>query len=671
MSLYKYLLPNSILYQTVLSYKIFVGLFSRAFTSKSLVKSYRCAERFCFDVNKNKLIKFSQPRSWFGILILISTTYQLSSQVLYTKDSTQLSSLKFQDKSNFYPSSISEIDTTITNFQNYFPKNTNGQLGHASRILTVDYDVKDIGFKLFDAPFQNDVITNNQVKYMQTKGPFVSLTGIAGSKSEQLFKLLCSNSFKNKLNLTLTFNRYSGIGFFTHQKSFTNNFYTSSNYSSKNNRVGYYAHALYNKLKYDENGGISNDSALLKNVFINKILLPINQKDAKREYRTTTIDINPWFRLNKKEDSSTVFSHFINYHFNYTGNYTKYTDKNSRVEKYYKQFYYDTIATKDSTHWRTIKNGLDYSLKINPINAKIKLGYQYEYTEVSQYIKIFNSNHIVNAGIYVSKNNYRGFVKANYIAVGNNKNDYLMEINNSFLLFKPKDSAKPSYHVNINASSEKRHPDYMVKSWSSNHYRWGSNFVSTEKLQSKLSLNSSDNKFEAGVVFQNTNHFIYYNQFSRPEQSPITIQNISAFIYKELLLFKHLGMNGKYNYQSSNYQAVVSIPNHIINGALYYQGNLFKKALQIQIGFNAQYFSEFYGMAYNTALNQYYVQTKNKVGNYPFIDFFLNARIDPVKIFIKIDHINQGFSGTNYSLTPGYLQNDRALKFGLNWLFFD
>ena len=130
-------------------------------------------------------------------------------------------------------------------------------------------------------------------------------------------------------------------------------------------------------------------------------------------------------------------------------------------------------------------------------------------------------------------------------------------------------------------------------------------------------------------------------------------------------------MNLGYNYQSTNYQAIVSIPNHVANGALYYQGNLFKKALQLQIGFNAQYFSEFNGLAYMPATNIYYVQTRKMTGDYPFIDFFLNARIKPVRFFIKIDHVTQGFLGNNYYLTPGYLQNDRAFKFGLNWLFFD
>jgi hypothetical protein len=76
-------------------------------------------------------------------------------------------------------------------------------------------------------------------------------------------------------------------------------------------------------------------------------------------------------------------------------------------------------------------------------------------------------------------------------------------------------------------------------------------------------------------------------------------------------------------------------------------------------------------MAYSPALNMYYVQTQKKVGNYPYVDFFINARIKPVQFFIKIDHVTQGFFGSNYSLTPNYIQNDRAFKFGINWLFFD
>ena len=595
----------------------------------------------------------------------------LSSQIKYPSDSSFIKILSNSDKNNLKSFSYSKIDTTITNFQNYLPRNTNGHLGLPSAPIYINYQVKALGFNMYTPPYQNDMISADNVQYFQTKGPYASLTGIAGSKQEQLFKLLFSNTFKNKLNITLAFNRYSGVGFYKHQQSFTNNFYTSSNYSSKNNRVGYYAYFLYNKVKHQENGGIANDTLFLENLLINKALLPVNLNAAKREVRNTSLDINPWFRINKKEDSSTVFSHFLDYQFNYSGNYSKYVDLNSGAENFYHVFYLDTATTHDSAHWRSINNGLNYTLKLNPINAKLKLGYKNEINQVYQYLDSTFSNHFINAGLFISDKNYSGFVKGNYIFKGSNQSDYSIEVGNRYTKKIAYDFFKTAFVLNLNANIEKRHPDFMFNNWVSNHYIWTNKFLPTEKTQSILSLSTTDNRFDIGVVYQKVKNFIYYNEQAVPEQTPVSITNLSFFIHKDVLLFKHLGINTKYNYQSSSYQAIISVPKHVVNGALYYQGNLFKRALQLQIGFNAQYFSEFYGYAYMPATNQYYVQTQKTVGNYPFVDFFLNARIKPVRIFIKIDHVTQGLLGGNYSLTPGYLQNDRAFKFGINWLFFD
>ncbi|MDF2452755.1 MAG: hypothetical protein K0S26_2259 [Bacteroidota bacterium] len=585
----------------------------------------------------------------------------------YPSDSSFIKTLSHGDKNNLLDFRYSKIDTSITNFQNYFPRNTNGHLGMPSAPLYIDYKPKALGFNMLTAPYQNDVISADDVQYYQTKGPYASLTGIAGSKQEQAFKMVFSNTFKNKLNITLGFNRYGGLGFYTKQQSFTNNFYTTSNYSSANKRVGYFAHVLYNKVKHQENGGIADDSLFLLDVSVNKILLPVNLQDSKRELRTTSFEINPWLRINKIEDSSTVISHFMDYQFNYSGSYTKYSDTRSGANDFFNAFYLDTVSTKDSTHWRTISNALDYTVKLNTINAKLRLGAKNEINQVYQYLDSTFVNNSVNAGFFLSKNKYSGFAKTSYIFSGPNANDYSLELSNSY----SQSIAQVPFVFTLKASVEKRHPDFIHNTWLTNHYAWNNNFSPTDKLQSVFSISTLDDRFDMGVVYQSISNLIYFNELSVPEQTPVSIQNLGAFIHKDILLFKHLGINARYNYQSSSYQAIVSVPNHIVNGALYYQGNLFKRALQLQVGFNAQYYSEFYGYAYNPSVNQYYLQTKEPVGDYPFIDFFLNARIKPVRIFVKIDHVTQGFLGSNYSLTPGYLQNDRAFKFGINWLFFD
>lgn len=608
----------------------------------------------------------------FSLFILFCMIIPLSykSQIFYPTDSSYISVLSHGNKSNLQNFSLTKIDTTITNFQNYFPFNTNGSYGLASSPLLFNYQPKALGFVFYEAPYKNDVIAKNDISYYNTKGPYASLTGIAGSKQEQQFKLLFSNTFKNKLNLSLAFNRYGSTGFYKRQQSFTNNFYVSSNYVNKSGRVGYYGYFSFNKVKHLENGGLKNDSDFTSDVFVNKQLLALNLSAAKREVRYTSANFNPWFRLNKKEDSTTMLSHFLNYEFEYNGNYSKYIDNGLIADKYYKVYYFDTIKTLDSSHWRNFNNSLNYVLKINPLHTKIQLGFKNEYNQVHQYFDTTLYNNSVNAGIYYNHKAYSTFLKANYIINGSNSNDYLVELNNMYLhKIKLKDKVV-SFKGYINLSAEKRHPDYFYNVFTGNNYIWYNNFVPTEKIQSTIGITSLNNRFGLGVVLQNIKNQLYLGENALPMQANSSIQNVSAFIHKDFLFFNHLGFNAKYTYQSSSYQAITSMPNHIINGSLFYQGNI-KKAMLFQVGFNATYFSEFYGMAYSPVLNMYYVQTQKAVGNYPYVDFFISARIKPVRFFVKIDHVTQGFLGTNYSLTPNYIQNDRAFKFGLNWLFFD
>jgi len=398
----------------------------------------------------------------------------------------------------------------------------------------------------------------------------------------------------------------------------------------------------------------------------------LNLSAAKRELRQTTVNFNPWFRLNKKEDSSTVFSHYINYEIEYRGNYSKYLDDGISTDNYYNVFYFDTLKTNDSSHWRNFSNAVNYVLDIKPIHSKLQVGFRNEFNQTYQHgFDSVIKNNSLQAGFYINDKSYNGFIKASYIVNGGNATDYQIEINNEIIKKLVIRDKSFSYKLLINFSREQRHPDYIYNRWISNHYQWKNNFVPIEKIQSTIGVSSLDNRFGFGVISQNIKNQIYLNELVTPEQTSATIQNMTAFIYKDFLIAKHLGINVKYNYQSSSYQAITSLPTHIFNSALFYQGALFKNALQLQVGFNATYFSEFNGMAYSPALNMYYVQTQKTVGNYPYVDFFINARIKPVRFFIKIDHVNQGFFGSNYSLTPNYIQNDRAFKFGLNWLFFD
>lgn len=592
-------------------------------------------------------------------------------QVVYITDSSHIRTLTNYDRLNLESFRNNKTDTIINHFHEYYPKNTSGNIGLPSAPLFLRYQQRSLGFKYYQAPYEQDMITEDQVKYYQTKGPYGSLTGIAGTKQEQMFRLLFSHTFKNKLNLSLGFNRYSSIGFYKRQVSFTDNLYISTNYTAKSGRAGYYGYFLFNKFKHNDNGGISNDSLFERNVRVTKQLLPVYLSQARREVRFTTAEINPWFRINKTEDSSTVLSHVVDYKLNYSGNYSKYVDGGLQRDRFYPEYYLDTLSTMDSTHWRTISNAGHYTLKILPLFTSLQLGIKNEFTQLYQYTDTTFVNNSVDASLFVNTGRFHAFVKTAYIYQGSNQNDYSLEAGARYQFKMAYELFKVPFVVQAKAGMEKRHADYIYNSMYGNNFVWTNQFSPTDKTQAIVSLSTADNRFDMGVLVQNTDNQLFFNTYAKPAQAPYAIQNLALFIRKDMLFFNHLGLNVGYAYQTTSNEKVVSVPENAVNGSLYYQGNLFKKALNLQIGFTVQYFSKFYGYNYMPATNVFYTQDSKRVGDYPYIDFFLNARIRPVRIFVKIDHVAQGFLGNNYALAPGYLQNDRAFKVGINWIFFD
>jgi hypothetical protein len=68
---------------------------------------------------------------------------------------------------------------------------------------------------------------------------------------------------------------------------------------------------------------------------------------------------------------------------------------------------------------------------------------------------------------------------------------------------------------------------------------------------------------------------------------------------------------------------------------------------------------------------QFYEQTYKKIGNYPFIDVFLNMSVKQARMFVKVAHANAGLAGNTYYSAPGYPAADRTFIFGVSWIFFN
>ena len=214
----------------------------------------------------------------------------------------------------------------------------------------------------------------------------------------------------------------------------------------------------------------------------------------------------------------------------------------------------------------------------------------------------------------------------------------------------------------------------MLTNSSYSNYNWNNIFNNTNTARYILNF-KSDKLFKFNFEFNKISNYTYFskdvNGFVVPMQEASNIGMFKMNISKKLS-FKKFTLENKVQFQKVGDESlgVINIPDLILRNTFYYQNDLFNKALFLQTGFTLNYFSEFYMNGYDPLLSEFYVQNNKLIGNFPRIDFFVNAKIQQTRIYLKAEHINSSITGYNYYSAPNYPYRDFSIRFGLVWNFF-
>jgi hypothetical protein len=595
----------------------------------------------------------------------------ISRNPLYLKKKTEQDNLTAAFRHS-YP------DTTVSNLNNFFPRNFMGNTGLPSPEYFFTHGSEPLGYRFLNPPTTNDRIKDTQVEYFRSKGPYADLSAMGGSKLMQAFKMIFTHTYKEKINITMRFNRYSSQGFYLKQQSYANNFFMSSNYSSKNKRFGYYAYVLNNGNKNQENGGIKDVVLTDSTANVNKALFKVKLNAANRDNRETKLMLNPWLRLNNANDSSASTNHFLQ--LKSKGALSAYKYKDTRIidDQYYRLIYLDTALTLDSSHVKQLSNELDYTLLSADDHFGFSAGYKNEITQVWQHANYMFQNHILVSNAFyraasiradsgnASPQSFESGFSFEYVLEGSNSGNYKVESNSLYNF-----NSQKRRNVFLDLLYEKRNADRIYNNWTSNHFIWDDNgYKAQEQFQAKAGI-TFGRVFSAALLFQNIYHYLYFDELALPRQYNSTINNMAFSLNYSDVFFKHLGLSLNYTYQGTSNTYLVRVPQNSGTAKLFYTGSLFKNNLQLQIGSQMQVYQEFYACDYMPATQVFYLQNSFQTAVYPFVDVFLNARIRPVSFFLKMENALSGFAGNNYAFVPGYYQPPRAFRFGLSWMFFD
>ena len=155
-----------------------------------------------------------------------------------------------------------------------------------------------------------------------------------------------------------------------------------------------------------------------------------------------------------------------------------------------------------------------------------------------------------------------------------------------------------------------------------------------------------------------------------PQQYSGTIKYFSLKLSREFRYGKFALDNTFLYQQVEQNDAILNVPKFTTRNSLYYSEHLFKRALFLQTGVTFNYFTKFYANDYNPVVGDFYIQSTKQIGEFPMMDFFINAKVSQTRIYLKAEHFNSSLTGNDFYSAPTYPYRDFVIRFGLVWNFF-
>ncbi len=522
-------------------------------------------------------------------------------------------------------------------------------------------------------------------KHYDVKTPHTVLEYSTGGKrkeAEQVLKVLHTQNVNRYLNFGVMYDYYNTKGIYENQLTRDNVFSAFASYYK--NRISAQATFGYTYIRNKENGGLEDDY-YIQDTVMESTLVPFNLEGAITEFRQRSfasvlgydVLVRNVHLLSKEGSDSLVVKPLLTTKLLLDANrYTRVYSDEEVDSTFYQNFYISTSATHDSVYLLNYNTTLLVELtQLSKFPGLPGLRFwasnstgNYNYFKPGDFIfdrknEKLNTNHI-GAGIY-SFSPYLSYSGSLRLYVnGYRSND--KELYGQLTISPWKSTELPYVKGQILISDKE--PDIFIKDYYSNHFKWSNNFEKEKRFMIGGVLGADKWKFELGYNLVRIVNYIYFDTNGLPAQADVTVT--SAYAQKTLKLGGFHFVN-KVLWQANTNEDVLSLPNFSVFSSLYYEHVLVKNALTGQLGASGFYRTKFYADAYMPATGQFINQCEKKIGDYPFIDVFVNFRWKRTILFFKYEHVNEGIPNNQYFTALHYPANQRVFKFGLSWIFYN
>ena len=648
-------------------------------------------------LTKKEMKRAIRDSIWARKDSIIRATPRLLDTYLFKGDVTNQRMFVWNTDGYFNNPTVVNPDTTYNDYFHELPylKEDAGAvyLGVAgSAMLPYNYFKREeLDIFPFASPYLPYSYSVETMPFYNVKTPYTEL-GYWGTlfankqKEETNIRFLHTQNFTPAFNFNILYKRYGGNGMLENESTDNRTFAITGNYLGKRYiaQAGY----IFNRVKRDENGGISDLSMVLDTI-VDLRTVPVRLNDASSKYKKNTIFLTHSYGIPirfKKNDTTAVGEGTMAY-IGHTGEFSTYTrsyDDNIAMtdtvarEFYNNKFFINPTATSDSVRVMNLENRL--FIKLQPwareaIVSGLEGGVGYQHLS---YYK-FSPEMLMSGNRNVKENNLylyfgaRGSVKqyfqwegfGKYYLAGYNRNDFSIggKIKVSFY------PISQGIHITGKIDVSQQRPAFFYNNYYSNHYVWENDFDKTTNtsVQGKMMIPAYG--MEAFFGYSLLNNNIYLDTLGNAVQNTESMSVMTAWLRKDFRLWK-FHMENKILFQLSSKQEVVPLPKLALNLRYYLEFNLVKNVLSAQIGADATFNTDYYGQAYSPASGLFYNQRDEKIGGTPYIDVFVNLQWKRASIFVKWVNAGQDWPDSDYFSANRYVRPQTALKFGIFWPFY-
>ena len=611
---------------------------------------------------------------------------------------------------------ISHIDTLQADFQNVYPFMKKGvgsaylgNLGAPTQYLSF-FDRTDRNYPSFAEPWDAYLITPATTNFYNVKKPFTQLSYMmAGQKQNQEEDLyvIHAQNISPQTGFNINYRSLGTKGIYSWQATRDKQFSMAVNHTGK--RYTVHAAYIWNSIYNRENGGMVDDDDIILDLNEWEMTenIPMSMSDPKNRIRSNTFFLTQSFGVplrKVREEDFTIADRpavFIGHTMSYESWSRRYEDTYAGTiyshppkegeppkgqERYYDDWWFSYAGSRDSISESRFANRIfvqfqpwDRGGVIGTIDggvgADIRRRYQFvpdQYnTGVGNSVGI-ETEYYAYAGINGNIKRYFDWeARFKIHPFGAAQGDIEAGGKVAARVFV---KGRP-LSVSGSFSFSSLRPDYWKQSFYSNHFIWHNFFSKENETRFDVSLSVPHIGFTATASQSILGDRIYFNEYGRPTQTSEVVSVTGVYLREDLPIrigSSSVNLNHRVMLQWSTNQKIVPVPLAAAYLSYSYEFNVVKNVLRLQVGVDGRYNTRYYAPGWNPGTGQFYNQREKQLGDYIWMDVFVNAKWKRMRILLKLEHLNYDMFGTrNYFTVLHYPTNARVFKIGISWNFYD